>query len=159
MIKDEFISLRRLTPDDLNLLRDLELTEQLTMRNPWPAKALRECFDDEYTLCAVFVSEKLAGFSVIYNTSFTTDLLTIGIQPKFQGKGLGRRLLNFTLEQAKEQQVSEVFLEVRVSNVTAQNLYISAGFEKAGLRKGYYTGQNGEPGEDAITMRLELKPV
>ena len=48
----------------------------------------------------------------------------------------------------------ECFLEVRVSNIVAQNLYKKYGFVEVGLRKEYYNQIGAEKGEDAYTMHL-----
>ena len=41
-------------------------------------------------------------------------------------------------------------LEVRESNIKAQNLYLKSGYTKSGIRKGYYSD-----GENAIVMLYE----
>ena len=148
------VSLRVLTAEDLNLLDDVELIERQSQKNPWNAQSCRECFDEPYLMVGLFVAEKLQGFSVIYNTAYSTDLLTIGISPVWQGYGLGARLLKKTLQEALNCRANECFLEVRVSNERAQKLYEKYGFAKTGIRKGYYRGENGNPPEDAITMHL-----
>ena len=48
----------------------------------------------------------------------------------------------------------ECFVEVRVSNIVAQNLYKKYGFVEVGLRKEYYNPIGDEKGEDAYTMHL-----
>lgn len=44
--------------------------------------------------------------------------------------------------------IKTMTLEVRKTNVVAQNLYSKYGFEPVGIRRGYY----GDNGEDAIIM-------
>lgn len=137
-----------------SLVNALELIEQRTMKNPWSAQSLKECFDDAYKMLVLFKGQDPSGFAVIYNTKVTTDLLTIAIDPMYQGQGLGRLLLSNVLREALAQSVEECFLEVRASNIRAQNLYTSLGFEKVGVRKGYYEATGDSPQEDAFTMRL-----
>lgn len=147
-------SVRVLTRDDLSLVPQLEKIELRTQKNAWNAQSLIECFDDSYIILGLFDIEKLIGFSVIYNTKFSTDLLTIGVDPDYQGKKLGSLLLHKTLEKALEIEDIECFLEVRVSNIVAQNLYKKYGFVEVGLRKEYYNPIGDEKGEDAYTMQL-----
>ena len=45
-----------------------------------------------------------------------------------------------------------MFLEVRESNVAAQSLYQSAGFQQVSRRRRYYE----EPVEDALVMRCNF---
>lgn len=147
-------SVRVLTRDDLSLVPQLEKIELRTQKNAWNSQSLIECFDDSYIILGLFDVEKLIGFSVIYNTKFSTDLLTIGVDPDYQGKKLGSLLLHKTLEKALEIEDIECFLEVRVSNIVAQNLYKKYGFVEVGLRKEYYNPIGDEKGEDAYTMHL-----
>ena len=66
--------------------------------------------------------------------------------------GFGSRLLDYVLDQARQEYCTLCLLEVRRSNVIAQNLYISRGFKIDGSRLGYYSDNN----EDAILMSLDL---
>ncbi|MDO4606218.1 MAG: ribosomal protein S18-alanine N-acetyltransferase [Bowdeniella nasicola] len=79
------------------------------------------------------------------------DLLTIGIVPAYQGRGWGRALLQWCLENAREAGSREIFLEVRVTNKEALNLYQSIGFAEIGIRRRYY-----RDGIDAAVMQLRL---
>lgn len=148
------VKTRVLSKKDLNLLPQIELIESRSQKNPWNTQSCRECFYEPYCLIGLFVAGKIQGFSVIYNTAVSTDLLTIGIDPAWQSRGLGALLLEATLREALNCRANECFLEVRVSNVRAQKLYEKFGFERTGIRKGYYRGENGEKPEDAITMHL-----
>ena len=73
---------------------------------------------------------------------------TIGVEPAYQGSGIGRRLLDELLAFADG---SVVFLEVRTDNAAAIALYESVGFVRMGVRKRYYRVS----GADAYTMRRE----
>ena len=150
------VSIKICAKDDATdaLINELELIEQRTMKNPWSAQSLKECFDDAYKMLVIFKGKEAAGFAVTYNTKVTTDLLTIAIDPKFQGQGLGRFLLSQTLKEALTNSADECFLEVRESNIRAQNLYESLGFEKVGVRKDYYEATGDTPKENAYTMCL-----
>ena len=50
--------------------------------------------------------------------------------------------------------MTEVFLEVRPSNVHAIALYQSVGFVEVGRRKAYYQAVDGR--EDALVLKLAL---
>ncbi|MBQ9274468.1 MAG: ribosomal protein S18-alanine N-acetyltransferase [Succinivibrio sp.] len=136
------------------LLEALELIERRTMPNPWSAQSLEECFDEAYKVIVLFRHELSCGFAVIYNTKVTTDLLSLSVDPEYQGLGLGSFLLECALREALRGEALECFLEVRVSNLKAHALYERFGFLQVGLRKGYYTPLAGRPAEDAYTLRL-----
>jgi len=78
------------------------------------------------------------------------EIHTIGVDPAFQGRGIGRAMLRGLLA-AADQLHATVFLEVRTDNTAARALYESEGFAVVGLRRRYYRPS----GADAHTMRRE----
>jgi len=86
-----------------------------------------------------------AGMMVVVGEAHVTN---IGVAPEWQRHGIGRRLLLQLAREALERSAQHLTLEVRVSNLGAQNLYHEFGFAPAGIRKNYYAEVN----EDAIVM-------
>lgn len=81
-------------------------------------------------------------------------LLNLAVDPNHWGQGLGRQALVHLREQALQQGIREIWLEVRVSNVRAQRLYQRDGFLTVGRRRDYYPGgPRGQGREDAYLMR------
>ncbi len=80
------------------------------------------------------------------------EIHSLGINPRFRRMGLATRLLHHTIKEVVQQRVKRIFLEVRRSNVAAQNLYKRCGFEFLQERKSYY-----HDGEDALVMVRETK--
>lgn len=78
------------------------------------------------------------------------EVHTIGVDPAFQGRGIGRALLRGLLAAADARHAT-VFLEVRTDNEAARALYESEGFAVVGLRRRYYQPS----GTDAHTMRRD----
>ena len=152
--KDPNVRCETVAEARVSMIDALELIEQRTQKNPWSAQSLGECFSDSYRTAVLFVGGDPQGFAVIYNTRFTTDLLSIGVDPMYQGRGYGKFLLRCILQEALAAGAGECYLEVRVSNARAISLYKSFGFEIAGLRKGYYSASSAGPAEDAYTMVL-----
>lgn len=77
----------------------------------------------------------------------------IAVVPEWQQQGIGQKLFDLLSEVAKEEQVSTLSLEVRISNKKAQNLYKKLGFVALRIKKNYYHGD----GEDAVDMSLTLE--
>ena len=78
-------------------------------------------------------------------------ILDFAVLPERRRQGLGRRLLRRVLELGARRGARVALLEVRSSNQAALGLYRSAGFEVAGVRRGYYSN----PSEDALLLRLD----
>jgi ribosomal-protein-alanine N-acetyltransferase len=76
------------------------------------------------------------------------ELAVIAVEKTAQNKGYGKKLLDTFLEAMSAFGVTDIFLEVRLSNLAALHLYESRGFVKTRLRTGYY-----EDGEDAWEMK------
>lgn len=76
-----------------------------------------------------------------------TSVHTIGVDPLWQGKGVGTALLR-TLLSIADEQWAPVYLEVRTDNERAIGMYEAHGFVRLGLRKRYYQPSNA----DAYTM-------
>jgi len=79
---------------------------------------------------------------------------TVAVHPDWRGKGLGELLLLVAMENALEQGVDVVSLEVRPSNHVAQRLYRKYGFRFTGVNRGYY-----RDGEDAWVMKIEVSQI
>lgn len=80
----------------------------------------------------------------------TAQVLTIGVDPAHQRRGLGTRLLEDLVAIAVARGAAEVLLEVRASDDVAQRLYLRHGFRPIGRRRNYYQHIR----EDAVVMRL-----
>ncbi len=94
----------------------------------------------------------LVGYAGLAVIGHQADVQTLAVAPAAQGQGLGRLLLDELLSEARRRGVTEVLLEVRADNEPAHALYARAGFERIGIRRGYY--QPG--GTDALVLRLRL---
>ncbi len=101
---------------------------------------------------AGFVSDPLvfllvegdAGFLLGRSVADEAELLTLAVSPAARRRGLGRKLVARFLYQARLRGADRAFLEVSASNSAAIALYESAGFERAGQRRGYYRTPAGE---------------
>jgi len=82
-------------------------------------------------------------------------LLNLTVAPDQSGRGLARFMLDQLCEISRRHGVAQLWLEVRVSNARARQLYERYGFTQAGLRRGYYPAAGGLR-EDAALMSLHL---
>jgi ribosomal-protein-alanine N-acetyltransferase len=93
----------------------------------------------------------IVGFSGIWLMADEAHLTNIAVHHQYKGKGLGELLLLATIDLAVSLKASFMTLEVRASNLVAQNLYSKYGFTQMGIRRGYYLDNR----EDAIIMSTE----
>jgi ribosomal-protein-alanine N-acetyltransferase len=134
--------------------RCAELEAQLFQGDdPWPAAAfLRELAAQHIRYVAARAEDKLVGYAGVARLGrkppYEYEIHTIGVDSAYQGRGIGREMLDRLLEWADD---GAVYLEVRTDNEPAIGMYESAGFVNMGLRKRYYRVS----GADAYTMRRE----
>ena len=90
----------------------------------------------------------LLGFVGLWFTGEEAHITGIAVEEASQGEGIGELLLMGSIELAIRRGATVVTLETRVSNHVAQSLYQKHGFQKVGIRKGYYSDNR----EDAAIM-------
>lgn len=143
-----------LRPMETADLTTVTAVEQATYEFPWTRGIFRDCLRVGYP-CFVYQSRTgLAGHGVMSLGAGECHLLNICIHPDYQGRGLGRELIEFLLKVACGRRARVAMLEVRVSNVGAYRLYSRLGFNEIGMRKDYYPALHGR--EDAIILARDL---
>ena len=95
------------------------------------------------------------GFVLAREAAGEAEVLTIAVHPAWQGRGLGRLLMDALLRDLYARRAEELFLEVDEGNHPAMRLYERLGFREVGKREAYYGGPGGQSA-NAITMRLDL---
>lgn len=145
---------RRMTLDDVPAVVDLD---QKSFSLPWPERSFRfELTDNPASRCWVAeVDERIVGMIVVWLIVDEAHVATIATHPDFRRKGIAKRLLSHALRKLIEQGARSSFLEVRESNLPAQELYRKFGFEETGRRRHYYKDND----EDAILMNLSSLDV
>ncbi|MBU1027042.1 MAG: ribosomal protein S18-alanine N-acetyltransferase [Candidatus Margulisbacteria bacterium] len=94
------------------------------------------------------VDDKVVGYIGVEDIAGEKHIINMAVQPDFRRQGIARKLVEEVLNSK-----DVFFLEVRVSNFIAQELYSKYGFKGVGLRKSYYQDNS----EDAIIMRRGLQ--
>ena len=90
----------------------------------------------------------VVGYAGLMLTGTDGHITTIAVDPGWQRRGIGARLLLELTRLGIASGCSALTLEVRVSNEAAQELYRRFGYAPAGVRKNYYAETN----EDALIM-------
>ncbi len=94
---------------------------------------------------------KVVGYVASMEMGSEAKIMSIAVKREFRGLGIGNRLLDEIIKRCREKGKSQLFLEVRVSNNIAQQLYKKKGFEIIDVIPAYYND-----GEDAYVMALNL---
>ena len=142
---------------DVDTLMPIELA---CHSHPWSEKTFVSCIGNRYfgeKLAINSPSDIAIGFYVGEYILGEATLMDICVAPIEQGKSYGKALLNRFLAQAKKLGATKIFLEVRAKNISAQMLYMNAGFVEIRRRTGYYPSSSGFGYEDAIIMSMHCK--
>ena len=144
------ISFRPMTEADLDAVLKIEYA---AFSHPWTRGILTDSLTS-YSCWVMFEGSQQVGHGVIQVIMDEAHLLNITVKVESQGRGLGYKLLEHLMGQAKAQGAKDCFLEVRDSNQTAYRLYERYGFNEVGRRRGYYPAVGGR--EDALVMVCPL---
>lgn len=137
--------------DDLD---DVIKIESTVYTHPWSRGNFADALAAGNAAWVVRQYGALVGYCVVMMAPDDAHLLNISVAADAQHRGVGRGLLDWVAEQARVHGRPSVLLEVRVSNLRALRMYERAGFERIGMRRGYYPAFDGR--EDAIVMRKTL---
>jgi len=134
-------------------LDEVMAIERTAFPFPWSAVFFRQ---ELQVACARSIlaeaDGKIVGYVLFWLLPGSIDIHNIAVHADFRRKGIARVLLGKVVQEAERQSITRVMLEVRKSNLPAQQLYDAMGFSTTGIRKGYYS----DNGEDALAMTLEL---
>lgn len=137
-------------PMQVEDLDEVLAIEQVSFSCPWSRELFRTEIED-HKFSHPFVARyegKIVGYLCLWIVLEEAHIANIAVHPDFRRQGIGHQLLEKALAFAKEAGCEKVFLEVRVSNVPARQLYTRFGFAPVGIRKGYYPDNN----EDALVL-------
>jgi ribosomal-protein-alanine N-acetyltransferase len=124
--------------------------EAASFPDPWSRRAFQAHLRDLFLVAEC--DGAVMGYLVARVMSDEGEILNVAVDPARRTAGVGRALLDASLDALAAAGVRAVFLEVRVSNSAARRLYAASGFAEVGRRRGYYAA----PVEDAVVMRREM---
>ncbi len=150
---DTDIELRLLGPADSEALARLEAS---VFPDAWDAGQFERVLgQDRFLAVGAFNASGLCAYLTSYSVAAELEIVNVAVVPALRGRGLGRKLLTYFLEQGRLRGACRAVLEVRSGNVAARALYAGCGFARAGVRKGYYA----DSGEDALVLEWTACPA
>ncbi|MDW7672982.1 MAG: ribosomal protein S18-alanine N-acetyltransferase [Bacillota bacterium] len=140
-----------------NHLDQVLAIEGVSFPTPWTRKAfLSELYENSFACYIVCLDEtandKVIGYAGMWIILDEIHITNIAVRNEYKGNRIGEFLLNHLFSLGRIKGALRATLEVRPSNISAQNLYLRIGFKSFGRRKSYYQ----DNGEDAIVMWKEL---
>ena len=145
--------IRRMTLADLDAVTAIE---QATFPTPWSRDSFQQ--ELERNVAARYLVAEVEGMVIGYAGAWVildeSHITNIAIEESQRGNGYGRVLTQALMQYLANLGADYATLEVRKSNIRAQNLYKSLGFIALGVRKRYYEDNQ----EDAIIMVCDHMP-
>ncbi len=121
----------------------------------WSAAEIAQLLDGPGGFALLVETDAPLAFILCRAVAGEAEILTLAVDPAARRRGLARALVEAAAGAARMAGADVMFLEVAHDNLPALGLYEAAGFERAGLRRGYY--DRGAAGSaDAVVMRLDL---
>jgi ribosomal-protein-alanine N-acetyltransferase len=140
------VEIRRL---DLVDLSAIEAIEQRAYPTPWSRSMFASELAKPTSIClGAFEGQELVGYVINSRYVDAWHVMNVAVEPEHRGRGIATALLERLFEVTRDDERRGYTLEVRVSNDHAIRLYEKLGFERRGIRRGYYTDNR----EDALIM-------
>jgi ribosomal-protein-alanine N-acetyltransferase len=137
--------LRLATETDLPAILSIERDSSI---HPWTEAAFHSEFTNPYSRLWVLEEGALTfGYVCAWFIYDEGQIANVAVLREHRRRGLGRKLIEHVLYEAKRHGLDSLSLEVRRSNQAARELYKSLGFQEVSVRKRYY-----DNGEDALLM-------
>lgn len=124
--------------------------------DPWSKKSLMD--ELKNNMARYLVAElngEIVGYIGVWLIIDEGHITNVAVHSSHRGLKIGDRLVEEMVKLCKSEGITSMTLEVRTSNIVAQNLYKKYGFKMAGIRKEYYSDNK----EDAIIMWNQLKEL
>lgn len=142
--------IRRMLPQDS---KAMAIIEKETFTDPWSEESFKkEATEENHIYLVVEEAGDIVAYCGMWNIAGEGYITNVCVKKEMRRQGLGLRMLEALLGEAKNSKVEAVTLEVREGNHPARKLYEQLGFRSAGKRKEFYA----HPTEDAIIMWLNF---
>ena len=143
------MNIRTAELEDLNEIYNIE---KKVFNDYWSLDLIKsEIIEKKYSRVTVLeLNKKIIGYIFQRKIYDENHIINLAIDIPYQHRGYGKFLLMKILE--KDDNDTNVFLEVKEANLPAVKLYIDLGFEEVDRKEGYYSD-----GSNAIFMLKKNK--
>lgn len=137
---------RRAIPKDATGIAALE---NIIFPDPWSYRDIQDLICTEGSMCFTATDgDEVIAYVIGRLIAPEGEIYRVAVKPEKRQRGIGYRLLDYSVKTSRGKGLERLFLEVRSKNVAAIKLYTAYGFTEIGVRKGYYKN----PQDDAIVM-------
>lgn len=136
-------------------VNDVYEINQENFRTPWSLESITNELNNplaKYIVAEDLSTKRVVGFVGVWIIAGEGDITNIAVDSKYRKLRIGYNLLSELIKLCIRLNCDYLNLEVRVSNIAAQNLYSKLGFINKGVRRKYYIDNN----EDAVIMGKNL---
>ena len=146
------VDVRRLQLRDLGAI---ETIERRAYPTPWSRSMFASSLAKPSSIClGAFEGGRLVAYLIVSRYVDAWHVKNVAVDPDHRRRGIATRMLEALFEMTRHDGRRGYTLEVRVSNLGAIDLYERLGFERRGVRRGYYTDNR----EDALVMWRDAGP-
>ena len=139
----------RIVPLMAQHIAQIARIEQLCFTDPWSEALLESELDAPLARYFIYEEDgKVLGYIGTRMIFDTCEIANVAVDPEHRRKGIALALYRALEEECRSRQIRHLDLEVRESNLGAQEFYRFCGFSNVGKRRNYYES----PREDAILM-------
>lgn len=143
------------------IIRDMKLkdidgvynVEKSCFPDPWSKESFKKEIQNKLAKYLVAqIEDKVVGYVGAWFIIDEAHITNVAVSPEYRGQKIGDKIVKYLIDECNDNKIKAMTLEVRVSNIVAQNLYKKYGFKLAGVRKEYYSDNK----EDALIMWKHL---
>lgn len=144
------MQIRPMTMTDCNQVAEIEAA---SFSIPWSLRAFTDTVEKpNFRYLVAEEAGEILGYCGFLYVLDEAEIPNVCVKASARRQGVGRKMLEVLITEAKTLGIAVLYLEVRESNEAAKALYASLGFLPNGIRKNFYE----QPQENAVLMSKTL---
>jgi ribosomal-protein-alanine N-acetyltransferase len=144
------VKIREMSPDDVTVIAKIERT-CYTM--PWSETSfLSEIYSRRSITRVAEINGKIIAYICTKQVADEGHLMNLTVHSDYRRRGIAKMLFCDAVKDLRMSGCRFLYLEVRMSNISARIMYEKLNFKVVGTRKDYYV----HPAENAQIMMLEV---
>lgn len=143
------LSIKTMQKEDLE---DIINIESKVFPDPWTYTMFADQVNlpDLYKLITIRLDDEIVGYGGLLIIRDEGHITNLAVKLERHSQGIGKAIVYFLFNLALEAGIKAISLEVRTTNLIAQELYKKFGFKNIAIRKNYYGYE-----DDAFIMSIE----